>query len=198
MRTLRSILAIGFIFLVFNAHAQFSVGVKAGTNISKITGKSFNDEFRYNYLVGAFAEIGLGEKISLNPELLFNQSSSTLDSNGFKSVYQNIGINNTQTRAKLNYMSIPILANIRLAGPLQLEVGPQFSILMSSDKKFLDNAQDAFKGGDFSMVGGLKLKIAKFRLGGRYVVGLDNISNLGSQDKWKNQAIQLSVGLALF
>jgi hypothetical protein len=48
------------------------------------------------------------------------------------------------------------------------------------------------------MVGGLKLKVAKFRLGGRYVVGLDNISNLGSQDKWKNQAFQLSVGLALF
>ncbi len=198
MRKLRFILIFGFILLVLNAQAQFSVGVKAGTNISKITGKSFNDEFRYNYLLGAFAEIGLGEVISLNPELLFNQSSSTLDSSGFKSVYQNIGINNSQTRARLNYLSIPLLANIKLGGPLQLEVGPQYSILMSSDKKFLDNAHDAFKGGDFSMVGGVKLKFSKFRLGGRYVIGLDNISNLGSQDKWKNQAIQLSAGLALF
>ena len=69
--------------------AQFHLGFKAGANLTKVDGKSFEDQFRYGYNLGGFMEIGLGRKFSFNPEVLFNQYSSTLDSN-FKAIYQNV------------------------------------------------------------------------------------------------------------
>lgn len=181
-------------FFTVSLHAQFHIGAKAGVNATKIDGKSFKEEFDYNYLVGFFAEIGVGKKLSVNPELIYSQTSSTRDTS-FNNVLP--GFNKDQTKAKLNYLSIPILLNLQLAGPLHIEAGPQFSVLTSSSKTLLQNGEQAFKKGDFSMVGGVQLKLSAFRISGRYVVGLSNISDLPSQEKWKNQAIQVAVGFAL-
>ncbi|HEY2722079.1 MAG TPA: porin family protein [Chitinophagaceae bacterium] len=175
--------------------AQFHLGVKAGANITKLDGKSFEQEFKYGYNVGAFAEIGLGGKFSFNPEVLFNQYSSTLDSN-YKSIYENV-IASNQSKVKLNYLTIPLLLDYKLLGPIHLQAGPQFGVLMNHDKTFLQNGGDAFKGGDFSMVAGAEIKVAQLRITGRYLIGLNNINDIDNQDKWKNQVIQLSVGIAL-
>ena len=40
------------------------------------------------------------------------------------------------------------------------------------------------------------LNISKIRLYGRYGVGLNNINEIDDQEKWKNQTVQLGVGLA--
>ena len=61
-----------------SVQAQFHFGPKAGLNATKIEGKSLKDQFEYNYLVGAFVEVGLGRKFSLVPEVLFSQASTTL------------------------------------------------------------------------------------------------------------------------
>jgi hypothetical protein len=196
MKTKLAIMAIALLTMQA-ASAQFRLGAKAGANLVKINGKSFKDEFRYGYHVGGFAEIGLTKdgKLTLQPEVLFSQYSMTLDSN-FKSVYQNV-INSSQARVKLNYLSIPILLNYRLAGPIFLQAGPGFSILMDQNRSILQNGGDAFKKGDFSMIGGAQIRLAKLYLGGRYVVGLANINDIDNKDKWKSQAWQLSVGLSL-
>ncbi len=60
--------------------AQFHIGIKAGANMTKMEGNSFEQEFKYGYHLGAFAEIGLGNKFFLQPEVLYNQYSTTLDS----------------------------------------------------------------------------------------------------------------------
>ena len=57
------------------ATAQFNLGVKGGANISKIEGRSFKEEFRYGYHLGGFVEVGLGGRLGLQPEVLFNQYS---------------------------------------------------------------------------------------------------------------------------
>lgn len=181
------------LFFTSTVRAQFHIGPKAGVNMTKINGKSFKDEFEYNYLVGAFVEIGIGTRFSINPEVLFSQTTSTRDTS-FKNVLPKF--NSDQTKAKLNYLAIPILLNMRLAGPIHIELGPQYSILMNSDKKLLENGEAAFKTGDFSMVGGAQIRVNAFRLSGRYVIGLSNISHVVTQDKWKNQAVQLSLGYA--
>jgi hypothetical protein len=61
----------------------------------------------------------------------------------------------------------------------------------------LQNGEQAFKNGDFSMIGGLQLKLLKFRVYGRYVIGLSNLDNIGDKDKWKSQSIQLGIGIGL-
>ena len=68
----------------------------------------------------------------------------------------------------------------------------------NKDETLLRNGQSAFKQGDFSMAAGAQLKILKAVASARYVVGLNDINDIDNQDKWKNQAIQLSVGLAIF
>ncbi len=175
---------------------KFSIGAKAGANIVKVDGKSFKDEFRYGYHLGGFATIALGKKFALQPEVLFNQYSTTLDSN-YKNIYQNVFNPSNASNIKLNYLSIPLLLNYKFLGPLSLQAGPQFGVLLNQDKSILQNGEEAFKNGDFSLVGGAQLKVMKFRITGRYVVGLNNINDIDNQDKWKNQAIQLSVGVAL-
>jgi opacity protein-like surface antigen len=176
--------------------AQFHIGIKGGTNIVKVDGHSFKDKFEYGYHIGGFAEIGLGEKLGLHPEVLFSQYSTTLDSN-YNHIYEDI-FTSGQRNVKLNYLSIPVILDYKLLGNfLSLQAGPQFSILMKQDKNLLQNGADAFKKGDFSMVGGVQLKLSAIRVTGRYVVGLNNISDIDNKDEWKSQGFQVSLGLAL-
>lgn len=176
--------------------AQFHIGIKGGTNITKVDGVSFKDKFNYGYHIGGFAEIGLGDKFGIQPEVLFNQYSTTLDSN-YNHVYEDI-FTSGQRNVKLNYLSVPILLNYKLIGNfLSLQAGPQFSILMKQDKNLLQNGADAFKKGDFSMLGGVQVKLSAIRITGRYAIGLNDINDIDNQDKWKSQGFQLSLGLAL-
>jgi hypothetical protein len=177
------------------AMAQFHLGVKAGTNITKVDGKSFKDEFRYGYHLGGFAEIRMGNKFVLEPEVLWNQYATRLDSN-FSNVYH--GVFDGNSNVKLNYLSIPILLNYKLIGKfISLQAGPQFGVLIDQNKTLLQNGGNAFKQGDFSMLAGVLVRMGPVRINGRYAIGLNNISDIPDDNKWKSQGFQLSVGLAL-
>ena len=175
--------------------AQFHLGVKAGANITKVDGKSFKDEFRYGYHLGGFAEIRLGNKLVLQPEVLFNQYATRLDSN-YKNVYEDVFDGNSNI--KLNYLSVPVLLNYKLIGNfISLQAGPQFGVLIDQNKTLLQNGGNAFKSGDLSMLAGVLVRVGPMRINGRYAIGLNNISDIADDDKWKNQGFQLSIGLAL-
>lgn len=175
--------------------AQFHLGVKGGANITKVNGKSFKDQFRYGYHLGGFAEIRVSNKFVLQPEVLFNQYATRLDSS-YKNVYQDVF--DGKSNIRLSYLSIPIVLNYKLIGSfMSLQAGPQFGVLIDQNKTLLQNGGNAFKNGDFSMLAGVQFKVGPMRLNGRYAIGLNNISDLPDDDKWKNQGFQVSVGLAL-
>ncbi|MGZ3838814.1 MAG: porin family protein [Flavisolibacter sp.] len=187
---------IACVFFAQAAMAQIKFGIKGGVNITKVNGVAFRDEFRYGYHLGGFAEIGLGKKWGIQPEVLFNQYQTRADSS-FKDVYQNSLSFSNYRDVKLNYLSIPLLLNYKLANIFSLQAGPQFGVLISQDKNLVQNGKEAFKNGDFSLLGGAQINISKLRVTGRYVVGLNNINDISNQNKWKNQGFQLSLGLAL-
>jgi hypothetical protein len=187
---------LALVFFTQAAMAQLHLGIKGGVNITKVDGKAFRDEFRYGYHLGGFAEIGLGGKLGIQPEVLWNQYQTRADSS-FSNVYQNSVTISNYKDVKLNYLTIPLLLNYKLGSLLSLQAGPQFGILIDQSKNLIQNGKDAFKNGDFSMVGGAQIHISKLRLQGRYFVGLNDISDLPSENKWKNQGFQLSLGLAL-
>ena len=189
----RLLLLLGLVIFSQAAMAQFRLGIKGGVNMTKIDGKSFSEEFETGYHLGGFAEIGLGKKFSIQPEVLFNQYNTRTDSS-FKDIYQ-VGPESFKD-VQLNYLTIPIMLNYKLGSALSLQAGPQFGILMSEDNNLLENGQDAFSKGEFSMAGGVQLNLSNFRISGRYFVGLNNISDISDQEKWKNQGLQLSVGIA--
>ncbi|MEO6231475.1 MAG: porin family protein [Ferruginibacter sp.] len=174
------------------ANAQFHLGVKGGANINKLTGQSFKDEFSFGYHLGAFAEIGLGKHFSIQPEVNFNEFQQDTASK-FSQVYK---LNNL-SKVKLNYLSIPILLNIKPSKIVSVQVGPQFGILMNQNAQLVQNGKDAFSKGDFSMLAGLQLNLGSVRVYGRYAVGLTNLNDIDNNDKWKSQSFQIGVGLAI-
>ncbi len=171
---------------------RLKLGIKGGATINKITGKSFNEQFTFGYHLGGFATIGLGKKLGIQPEVLFNQVNVDTSS-AFSAVYQF----NKVSKVKLSYLSIPLLLNINANKFVTLQVGPQFGILMNKGNTLVQNGKNAFKGGDFSMVGGLQLNISHIRLFGRYGVGLSNLNDIDNKEKWKSQSVQLGLGLTL-
>ena len=170
------------------------LGIKAGANLFKMNGESFSDEYKFGYNVGAFAQVNFTPNIGIQPELLFNQTNYRTGTQ-FSSIYPN-GINDV--KGKLNYLTVPVLLNIRPIPLLSILVGPQFGILLNQDEHLVDNTKDAFKKGDFSLVGGAQLNLASLMVGARYVVGLNDVNDLGTDHSWKNQGWQLYAGFRIF
>ncbi len=186
------------LFCVLMAQAQrLDFGAKIGANMTKINGQSFSDAFRLSYQLGFYGEIDFTKNIGIQPELLFSQSTSSVDTSGFKSVYQDAASNLLKKDVKLNYLNIPVLLRLNAGRFLTFHVGPQFSILMNNNKNLLANSKDAFKNGDFAAVLGAQINISKLRIYGRYNIGLANISDADNANKWKNQQLQLGVGFTL-
>lgn len=186
---------LAVIFISQSMMAQFHIGIKGGANMNKVEGKSFKQEFSYGYHLGGFAEIGFGNRFGIQPEVLFNQYTTKVDSS-FNVIYKDLFNDAKNGNIKLNYLSIPVLLTYKVIGPLSIQAGPQFGILIDQDKTLLENGGQAFKNGDFSLVAGAQLKIAALRVSGRYAIGLNNINDIDSRDQWKNQVLQLSVGIA--
>ena len=171
---------------------SFHLGLKGGTTIGKISGQSFSEKFNYGYHLGGFAEIGLSKKLSIQPEVLFNQINTDTSSQ-FRKIYTSLSASNL-SNIKLSYLSIPIILNYKVSNFLSLQAGPQFGILMDQNKSLFQNGQSAFKKGNLSMLGGLQINVTSFRIYGRYAVGLSNINDIDNKDKWTSQSFQLGVG----
>lgn len=179
---------------VFAQKANFSLGVKGGVNMNKVDGKSFKDEFTYGYQAGLFSELNFHKNFGIQPEILWSETVYKT-TNQLNTIYPNA---NTIKDIKLNYLTIPVLLNIRPSSFFTFQAGPQFGLLVNKDKDLLSNSKDAFKTGDLSLLAGVQLKLAMFRIYGRYVVGLNSVNDIDDKDEWKNQSIQLGVGISFF
>lgn len=169
---------------------KVSGGVKVGADLMKLDGKSFKEQFAFGYQVGGFAAFRISKKISVQPEVLFSQVN--LDtSSSFSDIYQFENL----SKIKLSYIKIPLLFNYHANEFVAVQVGPQYGILINQNISLLSNGKKAFKQGDFSILGGLQLSISKFILYGRYGIGLNDLNDIDNQDQWKNQTIQVGLGM---
>jgi hypothetical protein len=191
----KAFLAMMVLSLAIASQAQgVRIGAKLGANMNKISGQSFKEGYDLSYHVGGFLEIDLSKKWGLQPEVYFNQATTTRTS-GFNAIYT--ANPNANTDIKLNYLSIPILLRYNIGNMLTLNAGPQFSILMNNDKTLLQNGGSAFKNGDFAMAAGAQINLKMLRIYGRYNIGLSNINDIDNRDEWKSQQIQLGLGVRL-
>lgn len=172
----------------------FHMGIKGGSNLLKIEDKSFKDEFKFGYNLGAFAEINFNKKWGIQPEVLWSQSTYRTATD----IEQVIPGSKSDVDVKLNYLQIPLLLSYRPVKFLSLQAGPQFGVLINEDRTLLQNGGDAFKKGDFSMLAGAQLNLGPIKAGARYVIGLTDINDLPNQNEWKNTGFQVYVGLRIF
>ena len=178
----KSILIVSLLIAcTVSAQEKFGIGIKIGQNFSSVNSVAV-DRHAASYHGGITAQIGLTEKISLVPEVLLSQTKLSTN----PSIVDVLG--NSALRPEtyhLNYLMLPLLVQVKPFPALLLQAGPQYGILIDQKKDGIENAQIAFKEGEFSFVGGAKVNLGGFFVYGRYVVGLQNINDLQDQAKWK-------------
>lgn len=169
---------------------RLQIGIKAGTDMHKISGQAFSDQFTFGYHAGLFAEVGLHSIFSIQPEVYFSETSLDTGTN-FRQVYQFKEV----PKIKFRYINIPLLLNIRPSKFIALQVGPQYGILISQNISLVNNGKEALTKGDLGLVGGLQFSFSRIRIYGRYVVGLSDLNDIDKNDSWKSQTVHLGFGL---
>lgn len=182
-----------FTFMAFTQAQGFHLGAKAGVNLGKIQGQSFKDGFNSGFQAGGYATIDFSKVVGIQPEVLFNQTNTKVSQTP-ADVAEGL---QPGENIHLNYLSIPILLRLNASKLLTFHVGPQFSILTNNHETTFQNAKDAFKGGDLAAVLGAQLNLGALNIYGRYNIGLQNINDITSSDKWKTQTISLGLGLRI-
>lgn len=162
-----------------NVNAQdVRFGIKSGLNVATLNGGSSNIDSRLGLHVGVAAEVGITDRFSIQPEVLFSQQ----------------GGENSAFEVKLDYLAVPIMAKYYVAPGFSLEAGPQFSFLTSDEAKRPDGSTVDTNAENFDFALGLGLgyqtKMGLF-FQTRYNLGLTNVD----QNPDVNQGVfQLSVG----
>jgi len=151
--------------------------------------------------LGLFAKIPITRRLSFQPEVLYS-------SKGSKITYNNI-LGSGTYRFNLNYVEVPLLAVINIAGPLNLQAGGYVAYLSSANVKSVDDEgtiqdvteldADNFNRFDGGLVGGLSFDVKGFTLGARYNYGLNEVGEKGSlagelTRNSKNSVINFYVG----
>jgi len=193
---MKKFILLATVFIAFAAKAQekVNIGIKVGQNLTSVNSVAV-DRHTASYHGGVTFQIGLTDKISLVPEVLLSQTKLATNPN----IMDVLGDNryNPETY-HLSYMMVPLLVQVKPFSSLLLQAGPQYGILIDQKKDGKENAQLAFKEGEFSFVGGAKVNLGGFFVYGRYVVGLQDISALQDQAKWKTRQWQLGIWMSLF
>jgi hypothetical protein len=171
----------------------FHMGVKFGTDIQKINGASFSDKFAFGYHLGGFAELKLSKSITLQPELYY--SAVKLDTgSSFSQTYNSI----TLSKLKFGYLNIPLILSIKTGEKMAVQLGSRYGIIVDNNLSLRNNAESAFKKGDFSVLAGVQFNFSKVKIYGRYQVGLNNLNDItGSTEAWKSQSIHIGLGLRI-
>lgn len=174
-----------------SANAQiFKLGIKGGINYANQTGTditvnstNYKTEAISNFHIGLLAEVKLGDRFSIQPEVLYSTQGAKYDAIGVVQDFTN----------DIGYISIPVMAKINLNNTFSLEFGPQASFLMSKKNEVSINSIKNQKEIDFGAGAGLGIRVTKsIFLQGRYMVGLSEIS---PDAKVKNSVLQVSAGL---
>lgn len=175
------------------------LGIKVGANFSKLEGSIFDDKYRTGFLGGAFGGVKFG-KYGVSAELLYSRTQFTYKPSSLSGSLFNTPSDSAKANAfAVSNLSIPVLFNIKIVGPLWFQIGPQYTSIISigDENGFLKDVNSVFKSGDISGVLGLQLNVTKLNVGARYVLGFSNMNNTsGVTDSWKNRTIQLHVGYA--
>ncbi|WP_109299153.1 porin family protein [Aquimarina sp. AU474] len=183
------------IFITAVSQAQeIKFGVKGGLNLSTLSGDSPNISGRTSFHGGAVLEVKFNDKFALQPELLYSEQGASAE---------NGQLVNIETKLRLNYINIPILAKYYLTKGLSVEAGPQLGILIDAGVQDTidgvlqgeEDAKDQFKNIDFSFGFGLGYNLTQhFFTQARYNVGLSNVFEDDNNFEDANGVFQLSVG----
>jgi len=120
MKTRKLMLAavMGMIAIGTTVAQEVSFGVKAGGNYSTLSGDVEGMSYLPGFHAGGFAEIKLGEKFALQPELLFSLEGGK---SSFKFESPEISMS-SEEKVTLGYINLPVMAKYFVAEGLSIEL----------------------------------------------------------------------------
>lgn len=183
------LLLAAIIMTSVGAYAQHKVGSvtiqpKVGMNIASLT-KADGADSRIGLAVGAEAEYQIEDRISLSAGLLYSMQGATASEDG------------VDETIKLDYINIPILANIYVTKGLALKVGvqPGFNVThkykVEKGSASASDDIDGVKSFDFSIPVGASYEFSNLVLDARYNWGLTKVFKDANS---KNSVFQITLG----
>lgn len=169
----RFLLTVAALICGITMQAQF--GVKGGLNFSNFRGDaSDNFDVATNWHVGVVYDSEITSYLSIQPELLYGVMGAEIDDN----------------KIKLGYFSVPVMLKIYPTQGFNIQLGPQFGMLVNESDNF-----DAFKSEtfDFGLAAGLEFFLTNnLFIQARYYSGSKKVSD---NVDIKNTAVTASIGL---
>ncbi len=163
------------------AYSQVGLGIKAGANFSNIDFEDINTDSKTGFHFGAFANVKLGEIFALQPEIMYSSIGAEFP--------------DSSEDIDFDYLKIPILLQANLSA-LNLYAGPQIGIISNVDVP--EPYDDDFKSIDWAMVFGVGVDLPlKLEVGGRYVYGISDVSDIPDFGSVNNHTWQLYVAWQL-
>lgn len=177
----------------FAQHAvgSFNLQPKIGVSIANLTDIKDSDP-RVGLVAGVEGEYQVSDIFSISAGALYSMQ-------GAKSTISVLGQSTTAT-TKLDYINVPIMANVYVVKGLAVKLGIQPGFKVSSTKKRDVNTSLVSGSGsrdikaqsvDFSIPVGVSYEYSNFQLDARYNLGLTKVFENG---KDKNSVFQITLG----
>ena len=186
---------------IVKEHYTVSGGLLGAANFSefKITdNNTANVEYdtKPGWSVGAWVNFPIGKGFSIEPQVM--RSS-------YRYVTPNAASDVLIKDGKIRYYSVPLLLKFHAGDHIAIIAGPQidFTSSVENNSGTGSNAQESdFKQTSFSAFGGLELfPHGRITLFSRYIFGLTNMNNTGSEStvpNYKNRNLQAGLKIRLF
>lgn len=178
---------------IATASAQFSLGAKAGAQLTDFRGGSYfaeESKMKVGYYGGAYGRYHFTKTMAAQAEVLYSAQGAKIE-DGSDDYNHN-----------LNYITVPVMFQYHLPLGLYFETGPQISFLTKAELKDGDDKLDvkeATKKTDFAWVAGAGYKITEeIAVNARYNFGISDINDAEMGGKAHNNAIQLGISWKLF
>jgi predicted porin len=170
---------------------KFQFGVKAGANLTSLSGSSsLSSDNRAGYLGGFFARFGaLG--FNFQPELYLTSKNVDINTS-----------NNTSSKAKFTSIDVPLLFGGKV-GALgfggRFYTGPLLSFAINKDQNFFNAAGNAvsfdYKDSNFAWTVGAGVDIQKISIDLRYEAGLSKQTYIDGSTNIKTRVSLFNLSL---
>ena len=207
---------------------SLSFGVRSGVNFSLFTGKDSGHEFKFagsadpdpliRYAGGAYVNIALNEKYSLQPEVIYSQVGARWSGEAKGEALINGQNHATELKEKkthrIDYLQIPVLLKQKVSPDSYAYAGPLVGITLSAESSYemeytytidgeidseysdsyVQDISGSIKSPDLGFVAGGSLEFGHLVLDGRFIHSLVSVEDsvFGSR---KNFALSLTAGL---
>ena len=189
---MKKVFFVSFLVVGISANAQhFSIGLKAGTNISNFTGTpsvELTNKALVGFYGGAYLNFWLGKNFTFQPEALISTQGAKFTEGS------------TSEKFNLTYVNVPVMFKYKTDGGFYVEAGPQVGFKLSESVPEDQTAEEFAENLDLSIGAGLGFQSAMgLGVGARYLAGISKVGDFDASDRpnFKNSVIQIGISYTL-